>query len=59
MAEKLKVNAKAFIAEVVRDILSDPDFSLKLTRRAEKRLKQAQMRKGKTLSLVEMRKKYY
>jgi len=58
VAEKLKINTRAFIVEAVRDILSDPDFGLKLTRKAGKRFKQAQTKKGKTFSLAEMRKKY-
>lgn len=59
VVKKLEIDTKAFIVQAVKDIVSDLDFGLSLTKRAEKRLKQAQTRRGKTLSLSEVRKKYY
>lgn len=57
--QKLEVNTKAFIVQAIKDIVSDPDFGLQLTAQAVKRLEQAQTRKGKTISLSALKKKYY
>ena len=59
VAKKLEISTKAFIVEAVRDIISDPDFGLKLTKEAERRLRQAQTSKGKISFLSEIKKKYY
>lgn len=57
--EKLETKTRAFIAQAIKDIISDPDFGLELTKKAQHRLKQARAFKGKTISLQEIKKKYY
>lgn len=58
VAEKLKASTKAFIVQAIRDIVGDPDFGFLLTQKAERRLKQAQQTKEKTVSLQDIKKKY-
>ncbi len=58
VVNKLEPNTKAFIAEAIRDIVSDPDFGLELTEEAQKRLAKARTSRGKTVSLSEIKKKY-
>lgn len=59
VAKKLEVDTKAFIAQAVKDIISDPDFGLELSKKAEKRLRQVEAKRGKTSSLSDIKKKYY
>lgn len=50
---------KSFIVRAVQEILADPDFGLELTAKAKKRLKLASKPIKKTISISEIKKKYY
>lgn len=52
-------HTKAFIVEIVRDVLEDPDFGLELTAGAKKRLKGALKSAKKRMPLSEIKKRYY
>ncbi|PIS39449.1 MAG: hypothetical protein COT33_01890 [Candidatus Nealsonbacteria bacterium CG08_land_8_20_14_0_20_38_20] len=56
---KLNKEVKIFIVQAIYEILSEPDFGLKLSEKAQKRLRQALISKQKTISLSEIKKKYY
>ena len=56
---KTKNEIKTLVIQAVQEILSDPDFGLKLSEKAKKRLLQANTSKGKTAPLSEIKKKYY
>jgi hypothetical protein len=55
---KMPREARALIASVVREVLDDPDFGLKLTPTARRRLRAATRSTGKTVSLADIRKRY-
>lgn len=59
VAKKLEANTKTFIVQAIKDIVSDPDFGLDLTKIAEKRLSRARVGEEKTTTLSEIKKKYY
>lgn len=58
ISKTIEANTKAFIVQAIKDIVSDPDFGLELTKRAEGRLKRAQTVNGKTTPLSEIKKAY-
>ncbi|OGG41011.1 hypothetical protein A2118_01875 [Candidatus Kaiserbacteria bacterium GWA2_50_9] len=55
----LSPDIKAFIMESINDVLEDPDFGLELTEGFKKKLQVAKRSKVRTISLEEVRKKYY
>lgn len=57
-SRELAPQAKAFIAQAIRDIMSDPDFGLELTSGAKKRLARARASKRR-VSLAEIKERYY
>ena len=56
---KLNKEVKTFIIQAIYEILNDPDFGLELSEKAKKRLRQSLISKQKTISLPEIKKKYY
>ncbi|MEK7192450.1 MAG: hypothetical protein AAB646_02975 [Patescibacteria group bacterium] len=58
VSKRIETKTRVFIVEAVKDIVSDPDFGLELTKKAEKRLKQARGIERKTFLLSEIKKKY-
>lgn len=63
MPQKIDTNVlrelKPFIVQTVSDVLSDPDFGLELSDRAQARLRQARKAFGKTVAFAEIKRKYY
>lgn len=59
VAKKIEISTKTFIVQAIKDIMDDPDFGLELTKKTEKRLKQARTGKEKTTPLFEIKEKYY
>lgn len=57
-AVKLNKEFKTFVAQIVEEIVTDPDFGLELSEKAKKRLRQAGIYKGKTFLLSDIKKKY-
>ena len=57
--KKITQEVKTFIIHVVNEVLNDPDFSLGLSEKAKKRLRQASALKQKTISFAKIRGKYY
>ena len=55
---KLNKEVKTFIIQVIYEILNDPDFGLELSEKAKKRLRQSLISKQKTISLLEIKKRY-
>ena len=55
----LSAQEKAFIVGAVQEVLEDPDFGLELTEEAKKRLEKERTSKQKTISLTEIKGKYY
>lgn len=53
---KIDVRFKALISQAVFDFFNDPDFGLELSAKAQKRL--SSPRRGRTVSLEEIKKKY-
>lgn len=59
ISPKINKKAKTVIAQLVSEILSDPDFGLELSDKAKKRLLDADKRRTKTITFDEIEKKYY
>lgn len=55
----LEPDLKAYIAESIYEVLNDPDRGLELTDETKRRLRAAKNKKQKTVSLSELKKKYY
>lgn len=55
---QLEIGTKAFIVQAIQDIMNDPDFGLRFTKSAERRFKQASIKKEKFVSLSEIKKQY-
>ena len=55
---KLNKEVKTFIIQAIYEILNDPDFGLELSEKAKKRLRQSLISKQKTISLLEIKKRY-
>ncbi len=49
---------KALVSSAIFDIFNDPDFGLELSAKAKKRLSTSS-KNGKTISLSEIKKKYF
>lgn len=49
---------RALIAGMIFEVLNDPDFGFELSEKAKSRLRRARMRKAKTISLSEIKKRY-
>jgi len=58
IAGQLEIGTKAFIVQAIQDIMNDPDFGLKFTKNAGRRLQQASTKKEKFVSLLELKKRY-
>lgn len=56
---KLNKELKTFVAQIVEEIVTDPDFGLELSEKAKKRLRQATTYKGKTFLLSDIKEKHY
>lgn len=56
---KLNKEFKTFVAQIVEEIVTDPDFGLELSEKAKERLRQAKVYKGKTSLLSDIKRKYY
>ncbi|MCR4322525.1 MAG: hypothetical protein NUV61_00355 [Candidatus Azambacteria bacterium] len=57
-SKKMSGEAKAVIAQVVRDVLEDPDFGRVLSGRAEARLRKAKGSKQKTVPFAAIKRTY-
>ena len=57
--KNIEPELKAFIVESIYEVLNDPDRSLDLTEKTKRRLRAAMKGKQKTVSLAEVKKKYY
>lgn len=56
--KKITKEMKTFIVQAICEILSDPDFGLELNEKVKKRLRQALVSKQKTISFLEIKKRY-
>lgn len=56
--KKLSQEVKALVAQVVFEVLNDPDFGLRLSPTAKKRLAKASSHKQATISFTDVKKRY-
>lgn len=49
---------KPFIVQTISDVLNDPDFGLELSDKAQARLSQTRKALGKTISFLDIKRKY-
>ena len=55
---KLTPEIKLYLAKLVSQVLSDPDFGLELSAKVQKRLANTRRSGGRTISLAEVKKRY-
>ena len=58
ISKKPSIDVRAFVMRAVSEVLSDPDFGLELRTQAKKRLREANLYNGKTISFSEIKRKY-
>jgi hypothetical protein len=56
--KKLSQEVKALVAQVVFEVLNDPDFGLRLSPTAKKRLTKVSSKKQTTISFADIKKRY-
>lgn len=57
--KKLNREVKTFIVQAVNEILNDPDFGLRLTTNAKKRLRSITSAGQKIIPFQDIKRKYY
>ncbi|MEK9175458.1 MAG: hypothetical protein AAB795_02590 [Patescibacteria group bacterium] len=56
--KKSNIDVKVLVMRAVSEVLSDPDFGLEMRMQAQKRLREANVYYGKTISFSEIKRKY-
>lgn len=59
ISPKINKEAKTLIAQLISEVLSDPDFGLGLSDKAKKRLLSSKIKPSKTFTLDEIKRKHY
>lgn len=55
---KFSKQFKTFVVQTVHEVLTDPDFGLELKESVKKRLRRARVSRGRTISLLEIKRRY-